>query len=274
MNPERTILSNEQLIDAAGTVDEQIDGSLGSERDTFFNTESQTIARPNYEVSLYKSFKDDGLMYRNSLEMDMNDQADRNELTQEHWHNMRAMVGRFTLDNTMVWYPGTIGPDGSVIYLESHRITDPAKQGPFHAIQHDALDKAYLLESSSAEHGDVTNAGESKHGLRLASSESPLSVHDSVHSADVGNFTNNTKTVHDIRTGNGELKVRPNVIGLGQAHTLIFKPEFQPEGPNAFGLEVSPQKLLIASTMAAALSRGSKVNVGDNISAMAERTTR
>lgn len=273
MNHESNLFNNEQMADAVGTIDDHVTSSLGSERETYFDTTSQDLPRPGYHEALYRSFGDDGIEYAKGVQMEMSDAADRSTLSSNEWQNMRVAVARVTKDNRLAWYPGTIGPNGTAIYLESHLMSNPNAKGEFSEIESLALDNAYLTEASSADHGQsTTNAAESKHGLVLASRANDFDIHSTVHELDArGSFTNNNAGVHDIATANGTRQVRPKVIDLSMAHTISIRPEYQPEPEEPlFGLHVSPQQLLVAGTLAAARSRQVKVNIGDNITRMIE----
>lgn len=273
MNHESNLFNDDQMADAVGSVEDQVTSSLGSDREAYFNTGSQDLPRPNYDAALYRSFGDYGIAYGKGVQMEMSDTADRLTLGGAEWQNMRVAVARVTRDNRLAWYPGTIGPNGTAIYLESHLMADPNAKGDFTEIESLALDNAYLTEASSAKHGQgATNAAESKHGLVLASRANALDIHSTVHDLDGrGNFTNNNAGVQDIATANGTRQVRPRVIDLSMAHTIAIRPEFQPESEERlFGLDVSPQQLLVAGTLAAARSRQVKVNISENITRMIE----
>lgn len=269
MNNEQ-LLNRNQMQEAAGLVDEAVDIALGNAAAEYYNPNSQSLPHPNYIRSLYDTYGDMGGDLLGGAEFDPTEFED---LRQSCWHNMRAAVALLSSDNRVMWFPATILPDARVAYLSEDMIQNPASHGNLSEIQHMALNNVYLTETSSADHSGTANAAESKHGLILASSAKPTGIHNAVHTMDRGgSFVTKAGSgaIHDIGVGDSIRRVRPVVIPLRRAASLVIRPEFQPPQEPAFGLEISDQQLLIASTLAAAHSRKQAVGLERNITAMVE----
>ncbi len=266
-------LNQNQLQEASGIVDAGVTAALGSQSAELYRPHEQTLPRPDYGTAVMETYGDQGVAYLGGLVLESSELSDLHSLA---WHNMRIALGRVGTDNRVLWYPAAILPEASAVYLETDIIRDPANNGAFSELQHLGLDNAYLTATSDAQHGKSNaNTAESKHGLILASQPAPSGIHQTVHTIDrSGDFTTvaNARGLQDIGVKGRTRQVRPRVIRLPKVYSVAIRPEFQPANEPLFGLQsISAQQLLIAGTLAAATSRGLRVNVENNITEMVSR---